>query len=315
VTVDADAFNAFEAAGWEERAGGYHRFFGPVTSRVIDPLLDSAEVGPGTRVLDVASGPGYVAAACAARGATVVGLDIAHEMVALAGQLHPGIEFRQGDVERLPFDDGSFEAVVGNFLILHLGRPEQAAAELARVVAPGGRLALSAWDLPEHARLFGVVLDAIAEAGAAAPSDVPAGPPFFRFSEDAEFARLLASVGLIDVLVRTISFTHRLSSADDLWDGLLGGTVRTRVLVLGQPEEIQGRIRAAFDRIVSEYAVGGGLELPVAVKLASGRKPDSVWRGSRGAGQAALAPGPLVAHSSRSYQCVWRSASATFGSV
>lgn len=273
MTIDADAFNAFEAAGWEQRAGGYHRFFGPITTRVIEPLVDEAGVGSGTRVLDVATGPGYVAAACAARGASVVGVDVAHEMVALAGQLNPGLEFRQGDVEHLPFDDGSFDAVLANFLILHLGRPERAAAELARVLVPGGRAALSAWDLPEHARLFGVFLDAVAEADATPPAGIPAGPPFFRFSEDREFAGLLADAGLGDVLVRTISFKHSVSSADELWDGLLGGTVRTRVLVLEQPEEMRTRIRAAFERQVARYATDDGLELPVSVKIASGRKP------------------------------------------
>lgn len=273
MTIDADAFNAFEAAGWEQRADGYHRFFNSITTRVIEPLLDEAEVRPGARVLDVATGPGYVAAACAGRGASVVGVDVAHEMVALARQLNPGIEFRHGDVERLPFDDGLFDAVVGNFLILHLGRPEQATAELARVVAPSGRLALSTWDVPERARLFGVFLDAVAETGAKPPAGIPAGPPFFRFSVDREFARLLGAAGLSDTQVRTISFAHRLPSADELWDGFLAGTVRTRVLVLEQPEEMRARIRAAFDRLVAEHVVDGGLELPVSVKIASGRKP------------------------------------------
>ena len=103
--IDPDAFNAFEAAGWEERATGYHRAFGPLTSRVIGPLLDAAEVGPGRRMLDVCTGPGYVAAAGAARGATVVGLDVAHEMVALARSLHHDVTFVQGDGERLRFAD------------------------------------------------------------------------------------------------------------------------------------------------------------------------------------------------------------------
>ena len=158
-TVDPDAFNAFEAAGWGERADGYHRFFGSLTTQVIDPLLDAAGVGAGKRVLDVASGPGYCAAAAAARGAEAVGVDVAGEMVTLARRLHPRIEFVQGSAERLPFDDSSFDAVVGNFLILHLGRPEQAAAELVRVLEPGGRLALSTWDLPERMRLLGVFVE------------------------------------------------------------------------------------------------------------------------------------------------------------
>jgi len=119
-----------EAAGWEGRA-----------------------VGPGARVLDVATGPGYVAARAAARGAAAVGVDIAAAMVSLAARRHPELEFRQGDAEALPFADASFDAVLGNFVMLHLGRPEQAAAEFARVLAPGGRLALTVWDLPQRSRL------------------------------------------------------------------------------------------------------------------------------------------------------------------
>jgi SAM-dependent methyltransferase len=270
--IDADAFNAFEAAGWDRRADGYHHFFEPITTRVIDPLLDAAEVGPETRVLDVATGPGYVAAAAARRGASVVGIDVAMEMLALAGKLQPGIEFVQADAEHVPFEDRSFDAVVGNFVVLHLGRPEGVAAELVRVLAPGGKLALSVWDAPERARLFGVFLDAVAEAGATPPPNVPAGPPFFRFSDDAEFARLLTGTGLDDVGVQTISFIHRVAGADKLWDEFLNATVRTRALVLGQTEEVQAEIRAAFDRAVAEYAVDGELELTVAVKIASGRR-------------------------------------------
>ena len=60
--VDLDAFDAFEAAGWEERAVAYERFFAPIADRVVGPLLDAASVGAGTRVLDVATGPGWVAA-------------------------------------------------------------------------------------------------------------------------------------------------------------------------------------------------------------------------------------------------------------
>ena len=54
-------------------------------------------------------------------------------------------------------------------------------------------------------------------------------------------------------------------------DGLITGTVRMRALVLAQPKEMQTRIRDAFDRLVRPYATNGGLELPVSVKLASGR--------------------------------------------
>ena len=89
-SIDPEAFREFEAAGWEKASDAYHRFFGPITGRLIPPLLDAARVGPGSRVLDVATGPGYVAAQARQRGASAVGIDIAHQMVASPGGFIPG---------------------------------------------------------------------------------------------------------------------------------------------------------------------------------------------------------------------------------
>jgi SAM-dependent methyltransferase len=272
-SIDHDAFTAFEAAGWDAKAAGYDDFFGRITSRLVDPLLDAVAAHSGVRLLDVASGPGYAAVEGAKRGASVVGVDGAEAMVALASRLHPQVDFRVGNAESLPFPDNSFEAVVGNFVMLHLSRPEAAAAEFFRVLSPGGRLALTVWDVPERTRLFGVFLDSIAEAGATAPADVPAGPPFFRFSDDQEFARLLSEQKFESVEVATVTFSCQVSSPRELWQGLLGGTVRTSALIERQTEEMQQRVYAAFMRSVRPYSVGERIELPVGVKLASGTKP------------------------------------------
>jgi SAM-dependent methyltransferase len=271
--IDADAFNAFEAAAWERRATGYDRFFGAITSRLAGPLLDAAAVGDATRALDVATGPGYVARAAADRGAAVIGVDVAEAMVALAGRLHPDLDVRLGDAHALPFPDGSFDAVVANFLLLHSGAPERAVAEFARVLAPGGRVALTVWDVPERAAMFGIALGAVGDAGAVPPGDLPVGPDFFRFSDDEEFDALLAGGGLADRNVETIAFTHRIASADELWEGFVDGTARTAALILGQTAEMQRAIRAAFDRRLEPFRDGDGFALPVSVKLASARRP------------------------------------------
>jgi ubiquinone/menaquinone biosynthesis C-methylase UbiE len=168
-------------AGWEHQAPTYDSFIGRLTSQLVDPdpLLDAAGVGPEMRVLDLATGPGYAAARAAERGATVVGVDIAPSMVRLARQLHPTLEFREADAEALPFQDSSFDAAVSNFLVPHLGRHARVVSELVRVLRNDGRLSLTTWDFPERMRLLGVFLDALAGAGAAAPDDIPVGPPFF----------------------------------------------------------------------------------------------------------------------------------------
>lgn len=273
--IDLDAFTAFEVAGWDAKASGYDDFLGRITGRLVEPLLDAVAASRGFRLLDVATGPGYVAARAAERGASVVGVDIADEMVALATAAHPKLDFRVANAEMLPFPEESFDAVVGNFALLHLARPELAVAECVRVLAPRGRIALTVWDTPERARLFGVFLDAVAEAGVEPPEEIPVGPPFFRFSDEQEFTRLLHDRGLETIKVETITFSHPVSSPDELWSGMLAGTVRTSALIQRQPDEEQQKVRAAFNRMVQQELNDGQLAVPVAVKLASATTPET----------------------------------------
>jgi SAM-dependent methyltransferase len=203
-----------------------------------------------------------------------VGVDIAEAMIARARRAHPELEFRRADAHELAFADASFDAVIGNLAVMHLSRPERAMAEFARVLRPGGRLVLTAWAHPSQHRLAGVFLDALAEARAMPPADLPRGPDFFRFSDEEAFAAALRQQGLASPAVAAITFVQRFASSDELWNGMLDATVRVSALITRQPEEVRQRIRAAFDRLAGGYRHGDALELPVAVKLATARKPD-----------------------------------------
>lgn len=200
MTVDTGAFTRFEQDGWSRAAQGYHRFITPVTGQVAEPLLDAAHVGAGDAVLDVATDPGDLAARAAARGASVVGVDIAEQVVALAARLNPGCEFRTADATDLPFADATFTAVVANFLLPHLADHHRATAEMARVLAPGGWLAVSIWDVPERAAVLGIVVAAVAEAGAIPPVHLP---PVFGYSADEALIGLLSGAGLDQVEVQS----------------------------------------------------------------------------------------------------------------
>jgi SAM-dependent methyltransferase len=272
--VDSSAFDAFEAAGWGEKAAAYERLFRDITGRLVEPLFAAAAVDASTRVLDLATGPGWVAAEAAERGASVVGIDIAEAMIARARSAHPELDFRWADAHELPFADASIDVVLGNLVVMHLSRPERAMAELARVLRPGGRVVLTAWAHPSQHRLVGIFLDAMAEARALPPPDLPEGPDFFRFSDDEEFAAALRRQGLADPAVSTITFPQRFADADELWNGMLAATVRMSALITRQPPDVRQRIRAAFDRIAGGYESGDVIELAVAVKLATARKPD-----------------------------------------
>ena len=185
----------------------------------------------------------------------------------------PSVEFVTGDATALPFPDESFDAVTGAFVLLHLGRPERAVAEATRMLRPAGRAAFTVWDEPSRGRWIGVFVDAVSAAGAQPPPDLPPGPPFFLFADEHEFSRLLTEAGLVDVAVDTVGFNLRLERADELWDGAIEGAVRLRASVLGQTADVQREIRTLFEELVDEYRVADGFEVPVSVKLASGRKP------------------------------------------
>ena len=275
IGIDVAAFRAFERAGWESagKAVHYASGWGPITSRTVDPLLDAACVGPHCRVLDVASGPGYVAAAAHKRGAVAMGVDIAEPMVRLARELHPDVTFRYAEAEHLPFTEASFDAVLGNFLVNHLAAPDAAIAEASRVLKPGGRVAFTVWDRPDRARFIGVVLDAVGRVGAPPPADLPPGPPIFRFADNAEFSRLFRGAGLTTTETRELRYVHRFAGPDELWNCVVLASVRLGALVLKQPPMTQQLIRQEFERNVEPYKTDHGLELPVSVKLGVAIKP------------------------------------------
>jgi SAM-dependent methyltransferase len=269
--IDAEAFNAFEAAGWEARADSY-AFLRPLTGRIVGSLLTAACVAPGQEVLDVGSGPGDLAAAAAAMGADTVGIDIAPSMVRRAALAHPSIPFRVGSFEAIPAGEGAFDVVVGNFVFNHVGRPEAALREAMRVIRPGGWLALSSWDAPRRNRVLGLVLDAVAAAAAPPPPGLPVGPTNFR--TDDELRALFVGAGFADVGLGRVMFETMVPDLDTLWRGVLDSAVRIPPLVTTQAPDVQVRIREAFDRLAAPHLrPDGRYAIPVSVQVTRGRRP------------------------------------------
>jgi SAM-dependent methyltransferase len=258
--VTGDAFKTFETGAWHDRARTYDLVVGAVTARVGEELLDAVGAGPGVRLLDVGCGPGTIAAAAAARGARAVGVDLAAGMLELGRERHPGLDLREGDAEALPFADGAFDALVGGFILNHLPDADAAVAEAARVLAPGGRLAVAVWERPERNPLLGELTAAVHDAGVAVRGGLPAGPDPYRLSDHEGMCALLGAVG--PARARSLRLVHEAASAGELWEGLLGGTARISTVLAAQPEDVVARVREAF---AARVAPAGG---PVAIEAA-----------------------------------------------
>ena len=134
---------------------------------------------------------------------------------------------------------------------------------------PGGHLALTTWGLAEGSYL-GLYAETVQAAGALPPPDLPAGPSFFAYADEAAFADLLRSVGLRDVGVRAVRMRHPAASPRKVWDGLLGGTVRNAAFIRAQAAAVQERIRDEFERRPGSTTVHGELELSVEIKITRG---------------------------------------------
>jgi 2-polyprenyl-3-methyl-5-hydroxy-6-metoxy-1,4-benzoquinol methylase len=270
---EAEQLRAFERQGHDALAMSYHSFFAAVTALATNPLFDDVRLRPGTRLLDVASGPGALAAEAAKRGARPVGVDLSPRMIELAQRLHSTVEYREADVEHLPFPDHTFDAVVCAFGLGHFPRPELAVTECVRTLSPGGRIAFSWWDGPSRQRIQGIFRDAIAEIGVSAALDVPQGHNVFRFANSAEFLRLLDGAGLTEVKVTEHTTTYFVPDTETLWQGGLGSLVLTGAVIRKQDQATQDLIRTAFEHCASIYRSADGLNLPIAFKVGSGQRP------------------------------------------
>jgi SAM-dependent methyltransferase len=270
---DAQRLRVFERHGHNLLATSYNDFFTPITSLATGLLLESVRFRSGMHLLDVATGPGSVAASATKLGARAVGVDLSPRMVELARQLHPSIEFQEADVEHLPFADDSFDAVVCSFALGHFPYPEISVTECIRTLKPGGRIGFAWWDHPTRQRIQGIFRETIAEIGVAPPPDVPGAHDMFRFSETPQFLQLLRGVGLDEVAIEEHATTYHFPDTETLWQGGLGSFVLSGAAIRCQDKVTQQRLRAAFDRRASIYITDTGLEVPIAFKIGSGRKP------------------------------------------
>jgi SAM-dependent methyltransferase len=244
-----------------------------LTTQFIRPLLNAADVKAGMSVLDVACGPGYVAAAAQQLGAFPVGVDFSREMILRAREFHPGIEFREGDAQALPFAGETFDRVLMNFGLFHLSSPEKALAEAYRVLRGGrkphrGKLGFTLWANPEENPYSKLMNDAV-EAHADLTVELPSGPPYHLFTDQTECRNALQSAGFAgdSMTFETVSINWRVPTADFPFEAELHAGVRTAALLARQSHERLARIRSAVEKSVAQYATGNGYAIPIAAYI------------------------------------------------
>jgi ubiquinone/menaquinone biosynthesis C-methylase UbiE len=191
----------------------YEEFFVPALfGQWAEPMLDAAGVAASDVVLDVGCGTGVLARAAAGRvGPTgeVVGLDCNQGMLAVAARSPAPVTWRQGLAEDLPFDDGCFDRVLCQFALMFFDDQRQALREMARVLRPGGTVAVATWSAVESSPGYAAMVDLLRRVVSDEAADALLAP--FALGTAEVVADLLADV-FADVAVARGDGTARFDS-------------------------------------------------------------------------------------------------------
>jgi SAM-dependent methyltransferase len=197
---------------WSADPDGWARDAESRLVTLYEAVLELLSPRRGTRLLDAGCGAGLFASMAVGRGAEVHGLDAAPGLVEYARRRVPDAEFVVGDIGALPFADRGFDAVTALNSLLYASDPPRALAELARVTAPGGRVALS-WGCGSEQATCAELLDALRTA-------IPATgrtphQASLTLTDDRQRSAAMTNAGLDELERRDIEFAWAFGDLDE----------------------------------------------------------------------------------------------------
>ncbi len=264
--IDPDVVHQYEHETWTRCAATYLDHFAGLTRETVPLLREAADIRSGITVLDIGSGPGHVAGALAETGAAVTGIDFSARMVEVARRHYSQATFLEADAEELPFGDASFEAVVSNFVVHHLARPDVVFREVCRVLKPGGCFAFVVFERPEAQSSISAFFEAVA---AHHDSDELPHGPLFGAERSAYVAPLNAS-GLSDLHFETHDILWRSDTVDPVVQAFLEwGNIAAL------PQDVQQKIEVTARENLESYRDGTGYAFPHAILLGTAVRPGS----------------------------------------
>ena len=237
--------------------------FGPLARMAVD----MARPLPGERVLDAACGTGIVARAVAqVVGPTghVTGLDFDPLMIAKAKTLDAGITWREGDLQDLPFEDGSFDLVLCQQGLQFLPDRARGLRQLHRVLRGRGRMMLSVWTQLAHSPGQAILFDVLAELLGPAPAQ----PPAWSLTDEAKIAELISGAGFADAQIKVASLRTVYPSARRFIEIVLDGSSKiTRQALAQLPGDRRDAFMDEVARRLEPYRSGMEVDLPMETRL------------------------------------------------
>ena len=263
------------APSWEHHAD-YVDARGEAITR---ELLAAVAPGSGDRVLELACGAGgmgLAAASLVGPEGTVVVSDVVSEMTAIAARRAAAmgldnVTARPLDLEEIAEPDGAYDVVLCREGLMFAADPARAAGEIARVLRPGGRVAIAVWGPRDRNPWLGVVFDAVS-AQMGVPMPPPGMPGPFALGDAGRLQGLLVDAGLADVAVRERPVPLVSPSFEDWWARTSSLAGPLSAVLASLPAEAKVDLEARVRTAVAPYETADGLRFPGLTLLASGRR-------------------------------------------
>jgi ubiquinone/menaquinone biosynthesis C-methylase UbiE len=266
------------AGGWKAHAAGMEA---GAHGRAAEWMLDALRLHTGERVLELACGPagvGLRAAAAVGPDGGVLLTDFSEGMVEAARERASelgvdNVDFAVADAQDLDLPDESFDAVLCRFGYMLMGDPFAAMCETARVLRPGGRVALAVWGEPADNAWIALPMRVLTEHLDAPPPDLDA-PGIWALRDHDRLRGMLGHAGLGGAKVETLRTAERFASLDDAWRYLsdIAGPLQT--LLASLSGEDVATVRERLAREAAEFTgPDGSLELPAAINVAVAGRP------------------------------------------
>ncbi len=255
-----------------QQAEAYESLFVPALfAQWTAPMIDIAGIARGQQVLDVACGTGVLARAAADRvggAGAVVGVDLNPAMLAVAARVRPDLEWREADAADLPFADGRFDAVLCQSALFFFPDVVGALREMARVVRPGGVVAVQTYAALPDQPGFGDLATVVARH--APPEAMHLVDTYWSQGDLPTLRATLEEVGVSVVETRTRLGTAMYGSVANLVEIEIRGTPLVDRLTEEQIEQIVAESRAVLGRY---RTADGQLAMPIRAHLVAGRRP------------------------------------------
>jgi SAM-dependent methyltransferase len=269
-TFDPNQFKMAQRDGWDSVAGGWKEWWELIekgAQKITQRLIKLAEIKPGQRVLDVATGigePSITAAKVIGTGGHVLAIDISRQMLAIAKEratflrLQDIIEFRESDAENLDLANSSFDAALSRWGLMLFPNLDAAIGKIYSSLVSGGRFAAAVWADATKVPIISLASRIIGSQVqmSALPPEVP-NP--FSLADTNKLENSLARIGFRDIHIDTVFVTFEFKSGEDYCRYCQAVSASARIALSKVTEERKEDIlRKVAEEAVRNYGTANG---------------------------------------------------------